>query len=143
MMAAGTRRLEGEATIRVPFSHADPAGVVWHGRYFEYFDAARCDLLGRIDYGYKAMARSGFLWPVVDARLRFVRAVGFDDLIRVRATLVEWEYRIKIAYEVLDESDVLTTAGFTIHAAVDQNSGKLCLEVPAFLRERIERALGD
>jgi len=129
--------LEGEVLIRVPFPDADPAGVVWHGRYFDYFDQARCNLLEKIDYGYKAMARSGFLWPVVDTRVRYVRTIEFDELIRVRARLVESEYRLKIEYEIHNEAGKRCTKGYTIQVAVEAATGELCFEVPPFLRDRI------
>lgn len=142
-MASSPKQLSGEVTLRVPFPDADPAGVVWHGRYFDYFDAARCDLLAKIDYGYRAMAASGIVWPVVETKVRYVRAISFDDVVRVTATLVEWEYRLKIAYEIHDQAGRRCSTGYTIQVGVDASSGELCFEVPEFLRERIERRLGN
>jgi acyl-CoA thioester hydrolase len=141
-MAKNPRRLAGEVTLRVPFPDADPAGVVWHGRYFDYFDAARCDLLAKVDYGYRAMAASGIIWPVVETKVRYVRTISFDDVVRVTATLVEWEYRLKIAYEIHDQAGRRCTTGYTIQVAVDGSTGELRFEVPGFLRERIEKFLG-
>jgi acyl-CoA thioester hydrolase len=141
-MAASAKQLTGEVTLRVPFPDADPAGVVWHGRYFDYFDAARCDLLAKVDYGYRAMAASGIIWPVVETKVRYVRTISFDDVVRVTATLVEWEYRLKIAYEIHDQDGRRCTTGYTIQVGVDGSTGELCFEVPGFLRERIDKFLG-
>jgi hypothetical protein len=47
-----SRYLSAAMRIRVPFFDLDPAGVAWHGRYFQYFsttqvpvDADSLDLL--------------------------------------------------------------------------------------------------
>lgn len=143
MISPAPSLLEGEVRIRVPFPDADPAGVVWHGRYFDYFDQARCNLLEKIDYGYKAMAQSGFLWPVVEVKVKYVRAIEFDEVISVRARLVESEYRLKISYEICNDAGVRCTTGYTVQVAIDAGTGALSFEVPSFLRDRIVACTGE
>ena len=36
--------------IKVPFHDLDPGNVVWHGRYFKYFESARTLLFEGIGY---------------------------------------------------------------------------------------------
>jgi len=91
--------------IRPAYQDADPAGVVWHGNYFHYFDTARCALLDKLDYGYRAMEESGHLWPIVDTRVRFIKSATYDQNITVTAVLREWEYRVKIDYTVRDDEE--------------------------------------
>ena len=71
--------------VRVPFHDIDPAGVAWHGRYFKYFEAARCNLFERIEYSYDEMLESGFAWPVVDTSVRFVRPLLLNARVCVTA----------------------------------------------------------
>jgi acyl-CoA thioester hydrolase len=135
------RQISAQATVRIPFQDADPAGVVWHGNYFRYFEAARLGLLEEIDYGYRQMADSGYVWPIVDTRVKFILPVKFDQTIRIKATLIEWEYRLKIAYEVLDEDGQRATKAYTIQVAVDANTGELRMGSPSELLSRIESFL--
>ena len=102
-----SQELTTTVSISVPFQDCDPAGVAWHGNYFRYFDTARCALLEQIDYSYRQMAESGFMWPIVDTRVKYIRAVSYDHIIHVTATLVEWEYRLKIEYEIHDDTGFL------------------------------------
>lgn len=132
------RVLSATVAIRVPFQDADPAGVAWHGNYFRYFDTARCALLEQIDYSYRDMAESGYTWPIVDTRVKYIRAVGYDHAIRVTATLVEWEYRLKIEYEIHDDEGRCVTKGYTIQVAVEEATGELCIGSPPALTERLE-----
>jgi len=130
--------LEAKVSLKVPYQDADPAGVVWHGNYFRYFDAARCALLETIDYGYRRMQESGYLWPIIDTRVRFARPIRYDQVIEVTAGLLEWEYRLKIAYEIRDESGERLTRACTVQVAVDGRSGTLCLGAPDALVQRLE-----
>ena len=40
----------------VPFFDVDSMRIVWHGHYCKYLELARCKLLDKIGYNYKAMA---------------------------------------------------------------------------------------
>ena len=57
----------------MPFHDVDSIGVAWHGHYAKYFEIARCALLDSFGYGYNAMRESGFSWPVIDMRIRYVK----------------------------------------------------------------------
>ena len=74
---------QAEVTLEIPFHDLDPAGYVWHGHYAKYLELARCELLKQFDYNYDAMTRSGFLWPVVDLQMRFIKPL--DENIKANA----------------------------------------------------------
>jgi len=81
--------LTANVEIRVPFFDLDPANVVWHGRYFQYFELARCELLESVGYSYDGMQASGLLWPVADSIVRYVRPLTLNQAISVTACLRE------------------------------------------------------
>jgi acyl-CoA thioester hydrolase len=135
--------LSATVSVTVPYQDADPAGVAWHGNYFRYFDLARCALLDIFDYGYQRMAESGYVWPIVDTRVRYIRPILYHQKIQVRATLVEFEYRLKIAYEIYDEKGEKLTKGYTTQVAVDTKSGELCVGSPRALTDRLSGHQAD
>jgi acyl-CoA thioester hydrolase len=116
--------------------------VVWHGNYPRYLEQARCALLDRIGYNYPEMEASGYLWPIVDMRLKYVRPIRFAQTIRVCATLAEYENRLRIEYRITDATtgEVLTKAT-TTQLAVEAASQELCLESPPALVERVRKLL--
>ncbi len=137
--ASAAPRLQAGVTLTVPFQDADPSGAAWHGNYFRYFDAARCALLDRLEYGYRAMAASGLVWPIVDTRVRFLRKISFDQRLEVIASLEEWQYRLHIGYEIHDDDGRRVTEGYTIQVPVDAATGEMCFGMPAALHQRIDR----
>ncbi|CAI8717856.1 acyl-CoA thioesterase [Kosakonia quasisacchari] len=131
-------RFTAEVALSVPFHDVDMMGVVWHGNYFRYFEIAREALLNQFDYGYRQMKTSGYLWPVVDTRVKYRDVLIFEQHFRVRARIEEFENRLKIAYEIIDAaSGKRTTTGYTIQVAVEEKSREMCFVSPAILFERM------
>ena len=127
-----------ELTLAAEFYDLDPMGVVWHGNYTRYMEQVRCKLLDKISYGYSEMQASGYVWPIVDMRIKYVRPLKFHQPFIITAELIEYANRLKIHYTIRDAvtGDVLTKA-HTIQVAVDAATGELYLETPQILRDKI------
>ena len=97
-------------------------------------------LLESIDYSYEQMIESGYAWPVVDMRIKYVKPLRFNQKVIVEAQLAEWEYRLKIKYLIRDiGSGVTLTKGYTIQVAVDMETQEMCLESPPALKSKLNR----
>lgn len=137
-MSAARRERSAEVEIEVPFHDVDMVGIVWHGHYAKYFEVARCALLETFNYNYLQMMASGYGWPVIDLRLRYVRPAQFGQKIRVRASLLEWENRLRIEYLVSDAaSGERLTRGETVQVAVHMATREMCLVSPDVLFEKL------
>jgi acyl-CoA thioester hydrolase len=127
--------------IRIPFYDIDLAGIVWHGHYLKYFELARCVLLEGIDYSYRGMKRSGFLWPVVDTQIRYVNPLVLDQEVLVTASLKEWELRLVIDYRIMDKDGILCTKGRTVQVPVEAKTNTLQLGSPEVLVKNVENCI--
>ncbi len=130
---------EAEVTIQVPFHDVDVMEVVWHGHYVKYFEIARSALLEKINYNYREMRESGFAWPVIELKMRHAKPARLGQRLKVRARLVDYETRLKIAYLVTDgESGRRLTRGHTVQVAVDMSNQEMLLASPKVLTDRLE-----
>ncbi len=130
--------LTTETEITIPFFDADMMGITWHGNYIRYFEIARCQLLDEINYGYRQMEASGYAWPIVDLHVKYVQSTSFEQKVIIKSSLVEWENRIRINYEIRDaQTNKRLTKGYTIQAAVDMSNKELCLVTPECFRQSI------
>ncbi len=133
--------LSASARTEVPFHDVDAMNVCWHGHYLKYFEIGRAALLRAFDYDYPEMRASGYLWPVVEAHLKYVRPATYGQRIEVRATLLEYENRLKIGYEIADcASGQRLTKGHTVQVAVCAATSELQFVSPAVVFEKVERA---
>ena len=126
--------MHADVMIEVPFHDVDTMNVVWHGHYLKYFEIARCKLLDQFHYNYNQMRDSGYAWPVIESHVRYVQGIEFEQKIRVRAILKEWENRLKIEYLIFDAvSDRKLTKGYTSQVAVHIEKREMCFQSPQVL----------
>ena len=130
--------LESEEIIEIPFYDVDAMQVAWHGHYLKYFEIARTSLLKLFDYDYPKMYESGYVWPVIECKCRFIKPARYGMKIRVIAKLNEYENRLKINYLIHDhDSGERICKGHTIQVAVDKNTNDMCFVSPPILFERL------
>ena len=138
------KTLAAEVEVEVEFHDVDHMGVAWHGHYLKYFERARCALLRSFDYDYPQMRDSGYAWPIVDCRLKYVASSRYAQRLLVRATLSEWESRLRIEYLIRDaKSGEPVTRGYTVQVAVTLEGGELQFASPSALLDRLERAWNE
>ena len=127
-----------EIEVSPAFHDLDPMDVVWHGNTLKYLELARCALLQSFDYDYPQMRESGYVWPIVDLRCKYVRSARYGQRLRVRAELTEWEMRMRIDYVIRDaDTDEVVTRAHTLQVAVEIASGEMCYATPEVLRRRL------
>jgi acyl-CoA thioester hydrolase len=140
MRSAGV--LHADTEILVPFFDVDTMYVVWHGHYVKYLEVARCALLDKIGHNYTHMVESGFAWPVIDLQLRYVRGAVFGQKLNVRASLVEWENRLKINYLITDlQTGERLTRASSVQVAVEVSRREMQLASPKVFTDAVERML--
>jgi acyl-CoA thioester hydrolase len=128
--------------MEVPFHDSDPMGVTWHGNYFRYLETARSALLDHIGYNYRQMSESGYLWPVVDARIKYIRPTTFGQRLRVTAKLAEYENRLRIVYTIADvASGEVVTEATTTQVAVHGERREMSFVSPPVFVDKVRAAL--
>lgn len=134
--------ISAEVSIQAQFYDLDPMKVVWHGNYARFLEQARCALLDRIGYNYPEMAESGYVFPIVDLHVKYVRPIRFGQVFTVTATLAEYENRIRIDYRIRDaKTGELLTKARTVQLAVREADGELCFDCPAAFTDKVRALL--
>lgn len=130
--------IDVEIELEIPFHDVDAIRVAWHGHYAKYMEIARCKLMDKINYSIVEMEESGYVWPVIDMRIRYAHPLIFGQIFKVRATLTEWENRLKVDYVFFDaKTDKRLTKAYTIQVAVEKASGEMQYASPPILLERL------
>ena len=129
--------LRSTVNVTIPFQDADPTGFAWHGNYFRYYDTARVALLKKLDFGYREMAQIGQIWPIVDTRVRYIRSATFGTTVSVAAQLVEWEFRLRIYYELSDADGASINEAYTVQVPVAAPDESLIIGVPASVQQKV------
>lgn len=134
-----TSSISQQISCQVAFHDVDVAQVVWHGHYLRYLENARWALMRTLAFDLPQMRDSGYLWPIVDLHVQYIRAAGYEDRLSVRASLVEWQQRMVINYLVTDERDGGRVArAQTTQVAVRASDQELQLALPSCFTDRVE-----
>ncbi|MDR2162094.1 MAG: acyl-CoA thioesterase [Desulfovibrio sp.] len=106
---------------RVSYGETDTMGVLYYAEYLHIFERSRNNWIRSFGVSYKAIEERGVFLPVREARCRYRRSAGYDDLVQVRTGVSQWgRASLTFLYEVYDETRLyLLAGGFTQHACVD------------------------
>lgn len=132
-------RPEHAVTIEVPvaFHQCDPLGVVWHGRYFEYLERARCALLASVGLDVPQIVELGFRLYVTEARCRYMVALAYGDTARVTAWFGTRAPLLRVSYDIRDAAkDAWCARAATVLATTDA-AGVLLPRTPDAILARL------
>ena len=129
-------------SIRVRYADTDQMKFVYYGKFFEYFEQGRSDLLRGIGLPYSAIEEMGLILPVIEAHAVYKRAGRYDDLLNVSTYFRDVPVaRVRLDYEVFKEGEPdLVAEGYTIHSFVNAETGKPT-RAPAQFLEAVERMM--
>ena len=106
--------------VRVRYAETDRMAYLHHSRYFVYFEEARLELLRQLGASYRELEDGGYLLVVVEASCRYLKPVGYDEVLSVEVTLEKaTRARLWHSYRVLRSSDqALVAEGRTLVGCV-------------------------
>jgi acyl-CoA thioester hydrolase len=118
----------------VRFAETDAMGVVHHGRYLPYLEAARVEYLRHLGHPYTAWREDGIDAAVLEVFVRYRQALRFDDVVDVHVRLATVaRTTFQMAY-LLTRDEVPVATGVTVHGAVTADGR--ATRLPAWLVER-------
>lgn len=104
-----------DATLRVRYEETDRMGVVYHGKYFEYFEVGRTEWLRARGFAYRDLEARGAALVVTEARARYLAPARYDDVLTVRTRLAALgRASIEFRYEVLRDGETLAEGETTL-----------------------------
>jgi acyl-CoA thioester hydrolase len=123
--------------LTVPFHDCDPLAVAWHGRYFEYFEAGRGALLQAHQLDVPDMINLGVRMFVTEVRCRYNFPLTYGDRFSVVSWFTECGPLLKVSYDIHNLTKQRKSARAFTRLALTDNHGRLCLDIPSVIRERL------
>lgn len=103
--------------IRVRYADTDKMQFVYNGKYLEYFEVGRTELLRSLGLPYCQVEKEGYQLPLLEAGIKFLKPAQYDDVLIVKATVKElYSPRVHIEYEITRKGfEEIIAEGFTTH----------------------------
>jgi acyl-CoA thioester hydrolase len=121
--------------IRVHYALTDQMGVVYHGRYAEFFEIGRSEAIRDLGFTYKDIEAMGVIMAVVEMNIKYIRPIRYDDLINVKTTLTQLptDHRVSFHSEIYSQDDQLLSKGIvTFYFLEAKNMQKTNMPEPLF-----------
>jgi acyl-CoA thioester hydrolase len=124
--------------MRVRYAECDPQGIVFNSRYLEYFDVALTELWRETIGPYEqAMAEMGVELVVVEARVRYLSSLRFDEVFDLVATVTRLgRTGMSTAIEVARPDGPAAAEGEIHHVFVAAGGGEKA-QIPERVREAL------
>lgn len=94
-----------DITQRIRYGETDQMGYVYYGRYAEFYEIGRTELVRQLGLTYRDMESRGILLPVVKLVSKYYKPASYDELITIRTILRTLPTaKITFFYEILNEA---------------------------------------
>ncbi len=112
--------------IRVRYADTDKMQFIYNGKYLEYFEVGRTELLRHYGLAYSELENSGYQLPLIEAKVKYKSPGRYDDILLVTATVKElYSAKIHIDYTVKRKgTDELIAEGYTEHMFIKEETKK-------------------
>ena len=126
---------------RVSYAECTVGNHIYHSRYLDLLEAARGEFLRSLGATVLSLQDADFIFPVIEARLRYKFPARYDDLltIEVRPTLVE-RVRLNFGHRVLNQHGKLILEAETFHCCTSRDEKPR--RMPAEMVEKLLPLLG-
>ncbi|NEP16678.1 MAG: acyl-CoA thioesterase [Leptolyngbya sp. SIO4C1] len=126
--------------VRVQPHHTDYGGVVWHGTYVQWLEAARVECLRELGVAFEDLVNLGYDLPVIDLSVRYhqpltlgMAAVVKARLAPVRGVRLSWHYQIESLQHQRCASAEVTLV------PIDMTRRRIVRRMPDDLRQVIQK----
>jgi YbgC/YbaW family acyl-CoA thioester hydrolase len=130
--------------LRALWTDADPAGIVWFGEFFRYFEHAEEDLFRQLGRDRTSLLRELGVWlPRTSLQCSFRSPARLGDELSVGVGITEMtERRISYAFDVREQGTdrLISEASYRV-ACVDAATFQ-ALPIPTEVRALLQPALG-
>ncbi len=116
-----------EHQLRSRYAETDQMGYVYHGRFLEYFEEARTEMIREAGVSYKALEDAGVMLPVMHVSLDYKRPAFYDELLTIRVKIYdEPATRLFTHYEVVGTDNKVKITGLVVLCFVDFKTRRPC-----------------
>ena len=134
--------MEFTQEIRVLYSDTDSYGVVWHGAYTKWFEAARVGLVENLGLELEQLEASGIVFPVVEMNIRYKSSAKMNERIIIKTNISEIKpLSVTFEHKVYEKNtNTLRVIAHTTIVVIDTKTGKMFRKMPKDMYEKFIEA---
>ncbi len=118
--------LKHTTEIRVRYGDTDQMKYAYHGRYLDYFEIGRSEMMRDNGLPYKAIEDYGYQMPVIETMIKFKNPAFYDEVLLIESRVEKLPLlKVHIDHTILSkERGVIICEGYIELVFVDPKLGK-------------------
>lgn len=126
--------------IRVRYGDTDQMKFAYHGRYLDYFEIGRSEMMRDNGLPYKTVEDAGYHMPVVETMIKFKNPAFYDELLLIESRVEKLPLiKVRIDHTITSkERSVIICEGYIELVFVDSKLGKP-VRAPNFFLDVIKK----
>lgn len=125
-----------ETQVKVRYAETDQMGVVYHGNYAQYYEIARTECFEAASgLTYESMEADGVMLPILELQSKYLKPALYNQVLTIKSVVSELPtVRLKVTYEIYNESKELINIGSTTLVFVDKVTRRPCHPPESFMK---------
>jgi len=114
--------------LRVRYADTDQMHYVYNGKYIEYFEVGRTEMIREQNLTYKTIEENGYLMPVNSVFIKYKTPAHYDELLEIE-TRIEKLPGLKVHLDHTIKStvrDVIICEGYVELIFINSETKKIC-----------------
>jgi len=126
-----------KTNIRVRYADTDQMQFVYNGKYAEYFEVGRTEMMRELGLPYKVIEENGYQMPLIRIHIEYKNPAFYDELLEIETKVEKLpSVRVHIDYTVrCNERNVEIANGYTELVFIKSKTKKIS-RVPEFFLEK-------
>lgn len=114
--------------LRSRYGETDQMGYVYYGRYLEYFEEARTEMIRAFGFPYTRLEKNGIMLPVIHTEVDYKAPIFYDELMRIDVALFDIpKVKLETYYKVYtDRQEAPHVIGKVVLCFMKEENRKPC-----------------
>ncbi len=126
--------------LRVRYADTDQMKYAYNGKYFEYFEVGRTEMMREVGLPYEVIEKNGIFMPVIETKIHFLSPAFYDELLLIE-TRVEKLPTAKVHIDHIikvKERNAIICEGYVELAFLDAKTRRPT-RVPGFFLDAVKK----
>ena len=112
--------------VRIRYADTDQMRFAYNGKYFEYFEVGRTEMMREVGLPYEVIEKNGFFMPVIETKIHFFSPAFYDELLEIETRVEKLPTsRVHIDHIIkAKERDVVICEGYVELAFLDAKTNR-------------------
>ena len=123
--------------------HADHAGVMWHGTYFNWLEESRINALLEVGISYFELTKKGFDLPLIDSSIKYKSPLFLGEKITIESEFnIEKSPRINVISRFISKKNEILTIAEVNLVLINNLNFSIIRKRPDFLSKALSKLNG-